>query len=165
MRLYRSATLDSISVDLRPSRGNCFASPWSRHLLLYVTREEEVQSVVIRDASKLRAKVEAAGREATIRSMVAHELAAPSVNSGVAGWAKTKVEKAMAMLERETAGDEPEEFDVDGTVNEYRSVMAQLDNETTRLGNVKLLAKAKLLRQAWKEWQDSLHVMAFGEIA
>ncbi len=96
MRLYRSATLDSISVDLRPSRGSCFASPWSRHLLLYVTREEEVQTLVLRDASKLRAKVEAAGVRATIRSMVAYELATETVNAGVRGWAKADVERLMA---------------------------------------------------------------------
>jgi hypothetical protein len=50
-------------------------------------------------------------------------------------------------------------------VEEYRSVITQLEAERTELGKAEFRAVAQRLRRLWAEWQseDSLHEIAFGE--
>jgi hypothetical protein len=50
-------------------------------------------------------------------------------------------------------------------VEEYRSVLTQLEAERTELGKAEFRAVAKRLQTLWAEWLggDSLHEMAFGE--
>jgi len=56
-------------------------------------------------------------------------------------------------------------FDPTTIVDQYRSVIVQLEAERTDLGKAEFRAVAQRLRQLWTEWQgeDSLHEMAFGE--
>jgi hypothetical protein len=56
-------------------------------------------------------------------------------------------------------------FEPAKVVEEYRSIMAELEIERTELGRAEFRAIAERLRSLWAEWQgeDSLHEMAFGE--
>jgi hypothetical protein len=56
-------------------------------------------------------------------------------------------------------------FEPASIVEQYRSVIAELEAERTDLGMAEFRAVAQRLRQLWAEWQgeDSLHEMAFGE--
>ena len=56
-------------------------------------------------------------------------------------------------------------FEPASIVEQYRSVIAQLEAERTDLGKAEFQAIAERLRQIWTEWQgeDSLHEMAFSE--
>jgi hypothetical protein len=56
-------------------------------------------------------------------------------------------------------------FEPASIVEQYRSVIAELEAERTDLGMAEFRAVAQRLRNLWAEWQreDSLHEMAFGE--
>ena len=68
-------------------------------------------------------------------------------------------------IEFELGRDTQTPFDPARMVDEYRSVMINLDAERTDLGKAEFRAVAQRLRNLWAEWQgeDSLHEMAFGE--
>jgi hypothetical protein len=68
-------------------------------------------------------------------------------------------------IEFELGRHTPTPFEPARTVDQYRSVMAELDAERTELGTAEFRAIAQRLRTLWAEWQgeDSLHEMAFGE--
>jgi hypothetical protein len=61
--------------------------------------------------------------------------------------------------------DEAEDFDAQRAVDDYRSIMYQLDAATTPEAKDKYAGMAKRAREKWAAWQgeDSLHEMAFGE--
>jgi hypothetical protein len=56
-------------------------------------------------------------------------------------------------------------FDPARIVDQYRTVIDQLDAERTDLGKAEFQAIAQRLRSLWAEWrgEDTLHEMAFGE--
>jgi hypothetical protein len=58
-----------------------------------------------------------------------------------------------------------DDFDAQGAVDDYRSIMDQLDAATSLEANDKYRGMAQRARHTWKAWQgeDSLHEMAFGE--
>jgi hypothetical protein len=68
-------------------------------------------------------------------------------------------------IEFELGHDTATPFHPTKLVDQYRSIMAQLDAERTDLGKAEFRAIAQRLRNLWAEWQDddSLHEMAFGE--
>jgi hypothetical protein len=68
-------------------------------------------------------------------------------------------------IEFELGRDTQTPFDPARIVEEYRSVIAELEAERTDLGKAEFRAAAQRLRQLWTGWQgeDSLHEMAFGE--
>jgi hypothetical protein len=68
-------------------------------------------------------------------------------------------------IEFELRRHRPTPFEPTTIVDQYRSVIAQLEVERTELGKAEFGAVAQHLRQLWTEWQgeDSLHEMAFGE--
>jgi hypothetical protein len=68
-------------------------------------------------------------------------------------------------IEFELGRHTPTPFEPARIVDQYRSVIAQLEAERTELGKAEFGAVAQRLRQLWTEWQgeDSLHEMAFGE--
>jgi hypothetical protein len=58
-----------------------------------------------------------------------------------------------------------DDFDAQGAVDDYRSIMDQLDAATSSEANDKYRGMAQHARQKWKAWQgeDNLHERAFGE--
>jgi hypothetical protein len=62
--------------------------------------------------------------------------------------------------------EEPYNFDVEGAVNDYRSIMENLEAATRPDAKDKYRGMAKRARQKWQEWQgeDSLHEMTFGDV-
>jgi hypothetical protein len=62
--------------------------------------------------------------------------------------------------------NEPEDFDVEGAVSDYRSIIENLEAATTPEAKDKYRGMAQRARQKWKEWQgeDSLHEMTIGEL-
>jgi hypothetical protein len=62
--------------------------------------------------------------------------------------------------------DEPEAFDVEGAVRDYRLIIDHLNATTIPKAKDKYRGMAQRARQKWKQWQgeDSLHEMTFGEL-
>jgi hypothetical protein len=79
---------------------------------------------------------------------------------------RRRVAPAGVLTRGETTSDEPENFDVEGAVNDYRSIMENLDAATSPEAKDKYRGMSQRARQKWKEWQgeDSLHELAFGEL-
>jgi hypothetical protein len=68
-------------------------------------------------------------------------------------------------IEFELGRDTATPFEPTKIIDQYRSVLFQLNAECTELGRAEFLAVAMRLRELWSEWQgeDSLHATTFGE--